>query len=138
MRPAAPTSPGTVNAQVGAGMNEGFVDVFKVHEQLIADYRSFTTSSVLVKNDRIQNTVDEALVQGDQWPDPWLSLNPSFAPGGTVTQLVREGLLHPECERIFRVGKEKDGSVQQGLTHSLPPAPAGRHRGRPRQRAATS
>ncbi|MEU6883691.1 DEAD/DEAH box helicase [Streptomyces viridosporus] len=96
------------------GSSEGFVDVFKVHEQLIADYRSFTTSSVLVKNDRIQNTVDEALVQGDQWPDPWLSLNPSFAPGGTVTQLVREGLLHPECERIFRVGKEKDGSLQQG------------------------
>ncbi len=100
--------------QVGAGLSEGFVDVFKVHEQLIADYRSFTTSSVLVKNDRIQNTVDEALVQGDQWPDPWLSLNPSFAPGGTVTELVQEGLLHRECERIFRVGKEKGGSLHQG------------------------
>ncbi|MFE2012018.1 DEAD/DEAH box helicase [Streptomyces sp. NPDC059491] len=91
------------------------MDVFKVHEQLIADYRSFTTSSVVLKNDRIKSTVDEALVQGDQWPHPWLSLNPSFEPGGTVTQLVQEGLLHPECERIFRVGKERDGSPQQGL-----------------------
>jgi ATP-dependent helicase YprA (DUF1998 family) len=90
------------------------VDVFKVHEQLIADYRAFTTSSVVLKNDRIKSTVDEALVQGDQWPHPWLSLNPSFAPGGSVTQLVQDGLLHPECERIFRVGKEKDGSLQQG------------------------
>ncbi|RKN08189.1 DEAD/DEAH box helicase [Streptomyces radicis] len=90
------------------------MDVFKVHEQLIADYRAFTTSSVLVKNDRIQSTVDEALVQGDQWPDPWLSLNPSFAPGGKVTRLVEEGLLHPECEQIFRTGKKKDGSLQEG------------------------
>ncbi|TLS47329.1 DEAD/DEAH box helicase [Streptomyces montanus] len=90
------------------------MDVFKVHEQLIADYRAFTTSSVVLKNDRIKSTVDEALVQGDQWPHPWLSLNPSFQPGGSVTQLVQEGLLHPECERVFRVGKEKDGSPQQG------------------------
>ncbi|MFM9493382.1 DEAD/DEAH box helicase [Streptomyces galilaeus] len=87
------------------------MDVFKVHEQLIADYQSFTTSSVVVRNGRIKESVDEALVQGNQWPDPWLSLNPSFAPGGTVTELVAAGVLHPECERIFRVGK-KDSLLQ--------------------------
>ncbi|WP_330336858.1 DEAD/DEAH box helicase [Streptomyces sp. NBC_00557] len=96
------------------GTSEGFVDVFKVHEQLIADYQDFTTGSVVVKNERIEETVREALVQGNQWPDPWLSLNPSFAPGGTVGQLVTEGLLHPECERIFRVGKKKNGPPEQG------------------------
>src|SRR6266702_7910696 len=44
---------------------------------------------------------------GYQWPDPWLSLNPNFASGGTVTELAASGLLHPECDRIFRL-KEKD------------------------------
>ncbi|MBI3688627.1 MAG: hypothetical protein HY241_15075 [Actinobacteria bacterium] len=38
-----------------------------------------------------------------QWPDPWLSLNPSFASGGTIPELVGAGLLEPECERIFRI-----------------------------------
>ena len=33
--------------------------------------------------------------RGPQWPDPWLSLNPSFASGGSIAELVAEGLLHP-------------------------------------------
>lgn len=44
----------------------------------------------------------ELMERGYQWPDPWLSLNPTFAPGGTITELVAAGLLQPECERIFR------------------------------------
>ncbi|MGH3994191.1 MAG: DEAD/DEAH box helicase, partial [Pseudonocardiaceae bacterium] len=40
--------------------------------------------------------------QGAQWPAPWLALNPAFAPGGRVDELAVRGLLHPECERIFR------------------------------------
>jgi len=45
--------------------------------------------------------------RGYQWPDPGLSLNPTFASGGTITELVATGLLQPECERIFRL-KESD------------------------------
>ena len=33
---------------------------------------------------------------------------PSFAPGGTPGELVGEGLLHSECERIFRVERSPD------------------------------
>jgi len=43
---------------------------------------------------------------GFQWPDPWLSLNPSFTSGGPIPELVAEGLLHPECDRIFRVKRD--------------------------------
>ena len=43
--------------------------------------------------------------------DPWLSLNPNFAPGGTITELVQQKLLHPECERIFRI---KDDPADPG------------------------
>ena len=35
-----------------------------------------------------------------------LSLNPSFQTGGRVDELVTDGLLHQECERIFRVKDE--------------------------------
>lgn len=78
------------------------MDVFKVHEQVIDDYRAFTSGFVQVRDPRIAAFVDEQFDAGEQWPDPWLSLNPSFATGGSIPELVREGLLHPECERIFR------------------------------------
>ncbi len=78
------------------------MDVFEVHERVIADYRSFTSGFVEVRDERIKAFVDQQFAEGVQWPDPWLSLNPSFASGGAVPDLVDEGLLHPECARIFR------------------------------------
>ena len=78
------------------------MDVFKVHEQVIDDYRAFTSGFVQPRDRRIADFIEKQLEEGVQWPDPWLSLNPSFASGGAVPELVREGLLHAECERIFR------------------------------------
>jgi ATP-dependent helicase YprA (DUF1998 family) len=78
------------------------MDVFKVHEQVIADYQAFTSGFVSVRDERIAAFVRNQFAEGVQWPDPWLSLNPSFASGGAVMELVEAGLLHPECERIFR------------------------------------
>ncbi len=78
------------------------MDVFKVHEQVIADYRAFTSGFVEVRDRRIKELIDQQFAEGVQWPDPWLSLNPSFASGGAVPELVEQGLLHAECARIFR------------------------------------
>jgi hypothetical protein len=78
------------------------MDIFKVHRQLIDDYKSFTTSSVTPLDPRIAQYVHDELAEGKQWPEPWLSLNPTFASGGSINDLVGEGLLHAECARIFR------------------------------------
>src|SRR4051794_20799835 len=78
------------------------MDVFDIHEQVIADYRSFTSGFVEVRDPRIKAFVDEQFADGVQWPDPWVSLNPSFASGGAIPDLVDAGLLHEECRRIFR------------------------------------
>ena len=79
------------------------MDVFGVHERLIDDYRAFTTGSVEPRDVRVPRLRQAAPRRGHQWPDPWLSLNPSFASGGTIRELVTEGLLHPETERVFSV-----------------------------------
>jgi ATP-dependent helicase YprA (DUF1998 family) len=92
------------------------VDVFEVHRSLVDDYRAFTSGFVELRDPRIKQFVDAQLEAGVQWPDPWLSLNPSFAPGGTIEHLVAEGLLHPECERIFRVKTGRDDPGTRGLT----------------------
>ena len=87
------------------------MDVFKVHEQVIAEYRAFTSGFVEIRDRRIAAYVQQHLDDGKQWPDPWVSLNPSFASGGAISELVTEGLLHPECERIFR---RKSGPTDPG------------------------
>ena len=92
------------------------MDVFEVHRSLVEDYRAFTSGFVEVRDFRIRQFVDAQLDAGVQWPDPWLSLNPSFEPGGTIERLVDEGLLHPECQRIFRVKAGRDDPGSRGLT----------------------
>jgi len=88
------------------------VDVFRVRDRLIDDYREFTGSFVDIHDKTIREHVAERMARGYQWPDPWLSLNPNFASGGTVTDLIAEGLLQPECARIFRLKDDNpDGPV---------------------------
>ncbi|HEX6468910.1 MAG TPA: hypothetical protein VF069_07405 [Streptosporangiaceae bacterium] len=91
------------------------MDIFVVHGGLIRDYRAFTSGAVNVRNQDIAAQVRRGLDEGEQWPDPWLSLNPSFAEGGSIAELVQAGLLHPECERIFRVGKPEDSLAGRPL-----------------------
>jgi ATP-dependent helicase YprA (DUF1998 family) len=88
------------------------MDVFRVRDRLIEDYRDFTGSFVDIHDKRIGEHVQERMDNGYQWPDPWLSLNPSFASGGTISELVALGMLERECERIFRLKEHNpDGPV---------------------------
>ena len=89
----------------GVGM-----DIFGVRDQLVKDYREYTSNFVDVHDPCIRAHVDERMAVGYQWPDPWVSLNPNFASGGTITELVQSGLLHPDCERIFRLKQESGAS----------------------------
>ncbi|MGH3883003.1 MAG: DEAD/DEAH box helicase [Pseudonocardiaceae bacterium] len=92
------------------------MDAFKVHDQLIRDYRSFTEGFVEIRDRRIREHVEEQAARGAQWPAPWLALNPAFAPGGRIDELVRGGLLHPECERIFRPKRAVDDEGSTPIT----------------------
>jgi len=78
------------------------VDVFAVRDRLVEDYANFTSGFLEVRDERIRAYVEEQLSRGLRWPDPWLSLNPTFEPGGTVDELVATGVLHPTCARVFR------------------------------------
>ncbi len=91
------------------------VDLFDVHGRVIDDYRSFTSSFVDIRDRRIRAYVQDRRDSGAQWPQPWLSLNPSFESGGSVASLVASGLLHPENERIFRVKPEAESLADRGL-----------------------
>jgi hypothetical protein len=48
--------------------------------------------------------MDEDLDAKSQWPDPWLSLNPCFADGGSVGDLVADGYLYETCADLPESG----------------------------------
>lgn len=79
------------------------MDVFEARNRLIDEYREFTTSFVDVRDERVAEHVRHELDAGKQWPEPWISLNPTFEPGGRIDELAAAGLLEDECQRIFRI-----------------------------------
>jgi ATP-dependent helicase YprA (DUF1998 family)/serine/threonine protein kinase len=90
------------------------MDVFGIHSDLVSEYESFTKSATVVRDARIAGFVEDDLAAKSQWPDPWLSLNPFFADGGQVTDLVRDGVLHPRCAEIFQAGKKEHSPRPDG------------------------
>ena len=81
------------------------MDVFRMRSRLVEDYASYTRSFIKIADPRIHARVETALDDGIFWPEPLLQLNPTFQPGGTIDSLVEQQVLHPECQRIFRVEK---------------------------------
>ncbi len=85
------------------------MDVFALRDKLVEDYSEYTQSFIKISDQYIKKAVDDALRQGKLWPEPLLQLNPTFFPGGSIDDLVKDGTLHSECAKIFRIGKtEKD------------------------------
>jgi very-short-patch-repair endonuclease len=88
------------------------MDVFWLRDSVIGDYQRFIQGFLHIRDKRVRDEVDKTLADGLLWPEPWLSLNPKFTPGGTVDDLADAGLLHPECKRVFRFGKDIDPTGQ--------------------------
>ena len=84
------------------------MDVFDLRRKLIADYESYVGSFIQLRDARIAGYVGKRLAEGLFWPSPLLQLNPSFEPGEAIGDLIRQGVLHPETDRIFRRKKNQE------------------------------
>ena len=78
------------------------MDVFALRERLVRDYADYTRSFINIRDERINEAVEDELRRGLLWPDPLIQLNPAFMPGASIDALVDEGVLHATCARIFR------------------------------------
>ena len=118
-----------------AAVPAGF-DIFDVHQRLIGEYRDYNKGAAVIRDDRIAKFFDADLDAKSQWPDPWLSLNPFFADGGSVTDLVTEGLLLPECASIFQTGKRDTATTLRRASRSASTGTSGTRSRPPRGRAS--
>ncbi|MBK9751361.1 MAG: DEAD/DEAH box helicase [Chloroflexi bacterium] len=83
------------------------MDVFHLRKQLIDDYAAYASSFIEIRDPLIREVVHTNIREGVFWPEPLIQLNPAFQSGGTISDLVQQGILHAECDRIFRRGKER-------------------------------
>lgn len=92
------------------------MDVFKVRDEVIDDYRAYTQGFLLIKDPTIRGKVEDELNSGLLWPEPYLALNPAFDAGGTVADLVKSNVLHPGCDEIFRIKRSETDKGTQSIT----------------------
>lgn len=83
------------------------MNVFTLRDRLVQDYSSYIRSFIRIRDDRVSQHVTDCLDSGALWPDPLIQLNPAFQYAGMIDDLVSEGILHSECARVFRIGKDK-------------------------------
>jgi len=83
------------------------MDVFEIQRRLVDDYRSYVESFVKIRDPHIRSFVAEEYGENKYWPEALVQLNPAFAPGSWIDDLVGAGTLHPRCQDIFRVGDRK-------------------------------
>lgn len=82
------------------------MDIFDLRDEIVLhDYADYAGSFISISDSRIKEEVDTKFASGLLWPEPLLQLNPSFASGGSVDDLVQKKILAPQCSEIFRIGK---------------------------------
>ncbi len=93
------------------------MNIFDLREQVVADYGNFIRGFLKIRDRRLDEFVHAELDRGVLWPEPWISLNPNFEPGGYVGELVSDGRLHPDCAPTFRLKTDADPAGQHLRLH---------------------
>jgi superfamily II DNA/RNA helicase/very-short-patch-repair endonuclease len=81
------------------------MDVFSFRDFIVDNYARFSRSFSIIRAVDIKNFIDRQYEAEQFWPAPLIQLNPSYVPARSIEELVKDGILDPECDRIFRAGK---------------------------------
>ncbi|BAZ33788.1 DEAD/DEAH box helicase domain-containing protein (plasmid) [Cylindrospermum sp. NIES-4074] len=81
--------------------NPDSLDIFNFRNEIIGDYRRYIESFLKIRDTRVEEFVNQELEKGQLWTNPLVQLNPKYRPGATVNELVKNGILHPDCTQYF-------------------------------------
>lgn len=78
------------------------MSIFEYASSVLTDYQNYVRSFFNLADERIQELVDQELFTNETlWPEALIQLNPPYALGSSVSELCRQGKLHPTCADIF-------------------------------------
>lgn len=82
-------------------MVEATKDFFRLHDDIMSQYKSFANSFVDIDDPQILEALKAYGDEKSMWPDPLIQFNPSYLEGCSLKQLVDEGLLDSKMDKIF-------------------------------------
>ncbi len=77
------------------------LDIFKLRDRVVADYRDYVQSFINIKDERVQSYIERQLAAGELWPDPVLQLNPAYVAVETLSELAARSEIREETARFF-------------------------------------
>ena len=77
------------------------MDVFKLRDTVVREYRDYVESFVRVFDQRIDEYVRTQLEGGELWPEVVLQLNPAFELDHTLGELADAGTITRDTARFF-------------------------------------
>ncbi|MFA8436793.1 MAG: DEAD/DEAH box helicase [Marinifilaceae bacterium] len=74
---------------------------FETHEIITEEYKNYLESFVSIKDVKIREKVKDAFSNDKIMPEPLLQFNPSYATSAPLSELIEEGIVHPELSKVF-------------------------------------
>lgn len=78
------------------------MQAFEVHRKIVKDYKEYLKSFNIIKDSRISKEVDRAFKTDEYIPEPLIQFNPSYKKAAALDELVKEGILDSNMNRVFR------------------------------------
>lgn len=83
------------------------MNVFDLDADLINRYEQFARSFTTVRAEDLREQVDAVYDSAKFWPEPLIGLNPQFKQGRSLTELVAEGVVDEDLEKVFALGEPR-------------------------------
>lgn len=82
-------------------MSEATKDFFKLHSQIMEQFKAFSQSFVDIEDPQILKELEKYGNDKSMWPEPLIQFNPSYQEGAAFSDLISEGLFDPRMDKIF-------------------------------------
>jgi hypothetical protein len=69
------------------------MNVFDLRNYVIQNYSAFARSFTRIRAQDIADQLNAVYSENYYWPDPLVQINPHFASGKTLLELVQKGLI---------------------------------------------
>ncbi|MFN7330028.1 MAG: hypothetical protein ACK5UP_11035, partial [Bacteroidota bacterium] len=78
------------------------MNTLALHNSILKQYEDYIESFINIKDDTIRLAVREAIAQGKLWKEPLVQFNPAFDVSESINDLIKEGVIHPELQHVFK------------------------------------
>ena len=75
-------------------------NIFDLHKDILSDYKLYIDSFINIADEKILASVRKDFDSGNLYPEPLIQFNPSFESGGSVEDLVNDGVFVKEFNNI--------------------------------------